>query len=63
MGTSTAMHTTTSKSLNRGGGLSGGRRSGAGGDGVETKLCGYYTFLVGVLAGLLAEADFTRFLL
>ena len=58
-----AAHTTISGGLNRRGGLGGGgRHSSAGGDGARIKLCGYYTFLVGVLAGLLAEADFVRFL-
>ena len=39
-----------------------GKRSSAGGDSASTKLCGYYTLLVGVLARLLAEANFVRFL-
>ena len=41
MGTSTAVRTAISRSLNRGGSLSRGRRSGAGGDSVRIKLCGY----------------------
>ena len=61
MGASTAAYTTLSGSLNRRGGLSR-RRSGAGGDSARTKLCGYYTFLVGVLARLSVEANFVRFL-
>ena len=41
MGASTAMRTAISRSLNRGGDLSRGRRSSAGGDSARTKLYGY----------------------
>ena len=36
-----AAYTTISRSLNRKGGLSRGRRSSVGGDSVRIKLCGY----------------------
>ena len=41
MGAFIVVYTTISKSLNRKGGLSRGRRGGIGGDGARTKLCGY----------------------
>ena len=41
MGAPTAMRTAISGSLNRRRGLSRGRYSGAGGDSVRIKLCGY----------------------
>ena len=41
MGASTAVRTTISRSLNSGGGLSGGKRSSVGGDSARIKLCGY----------------------
>ncbi len=45
MGSSTAVCITMSKSLNGGGGLSGGRRGGMGRDGASMKLCGYQQYL------------------
>ena len=36
-----AVYTAISRSLNRGGGLSRGRRSSVGGDSARIKLCGY----------------------
>ena len=41
MGASTAIYTTISRSLNRGGGLSRGRYSSVGRDSARIKLCGY----------------------
>jgi len=42
VGASTAVRITTSRSLNKGGGLSkGGKRSSMGGNSASTKLCGY----------------------
>ena len=41
MGAPIAMRTTISRSLNRRGGLSRGRRGGMGGDSARTKLYGY----------------------
>ena len=55
MGAPMAAYITISKSFRGRGGLQRG-------DGAGTKLCGYYTFLVGVLARLLAEANYTHFL-
>ena len=40
----------------------GGKRSGTGGDSASTKLCRYYTFLVGIPARLLAKANCVHFL-
>jgi len=55
MGASIAIYITISESLR-------GRRGLRKGDSMGIKLCGYYTFLVGVLAGLLAEANCVYFL-
>ena len=41
MGAPMAMRTAISRSLNRRGGLSRGRRSSVGGDSTRIKLCGY----------------------
>ena len=41
MGAPTAVRTTISRSLNRRGGLSRGRRGSVGGDSIRIKLCGY----------------------
>jgi len=41
VGAPTAVRTAISRSLNRRGGLSRGRRSSVGGDGARTKLYGY----------------------
>ena len=43
-------------------GVLGGGEVSRGGDSAGIKLCGYYTFLVGVLARLLIEANCVCFL-
>jgi len=54
MGAPMAAYITISKSLRERGGLQRGNSAGI-------KLYGYYTFLVGVLARLLAETNCARF--
>ena len=58
-----AVYTTASGSFNKGKGFGWGEKcNNIGRDSASIKLCGYYTFLKGVLAKLLSKVNFARFL-